>query len=166
MKIIILGMDNSGKTTLSNKLKEILKYPLINSLGPKYTKAEMKLFMLKNLLNKDVIFERFPLFEELIYGNVLRGESKFSLTDEVYDLLKKDKNLFIIYCRPSRDHILNFGSREQMNGVIEQSNDLIVAWDNLFLNRLMIDFRGRCIRYDYDFQTQENLASYLLNIYK
>lgn len=164
MKIIIIGMDNSGKTTLANKLSESLGYPLVVTF--KGTKPEMKECMLKNLIHKNVIFERFPLFDELVYGNILRGGSKFTLSDEIYDLLKKDKNLCIIYCRPSKDNILNFGSREQMKGVIEQSNDLIVAWDMLFLNRLMVDFRGRCIRYDYELQTVDNLKSYLLNIYK
>ena len=167
MKIIILGMDNSGKTTLANYLKDLLNYPLINSLGPKYTKEEMENFMLKHLKNnKDVIFERFPLFEEIIYGNVLRNESKFNLNDKIYKLLKKDKNLCIIYCRPSRDNILNFGTREQMEGVIEKSNNLINAWDNLFMNHIMIDFNGRFIRYDYDFQNPESLKRLLLSICK
>lgn len=164
MKIIILGMDNSGKTTLANELSKFLGYPLIVTF--KGTKSEMEECMLKNLIHKNIIFERFPLFDELVYGNILRGESKFTLSDEVYDLLKNDKNLCIIYCRPSKDKILDFGSREQMSGIIERANDLIVAWDMLFLNRLMIDFRGRCIRYDYDFQTVDNLKSYLLNVYK
>ena len=40
-KIVIIGMDNTGKTTLVNDMKNILNIESIKSPGPDFTKEEM-----------------------------------------------------------------------------------------------------------------------------
>lgn len=157
-KIIIIGMDNTGKTTLAETLSKELKLKLIKSTGPKVTKIDMISNMLENLeSSEDLIFERYNLFEEIIYGNILRGESKFSLKDYIYKQTILHKPL-IIYCRPSKEKIFNFGSREQMEGVIEEKEKLLEAWDELYLQ---IQEDIEVYRYDFDIQTLKFMVEYV-----
>lgn len=159
-KIIIIGMDNTGKTTLSETLSKELNLKLIKSTGPKVTKSFMVSNMLENLeSSEDLIFERYNLFEEIIYGNILRGESKFSLEDYIYNETIKHKPL-IIYCRPSKEKIFDFGSRDQMEGVIEEKEKLLKAWDELYLK---IQEKIEIYRYDFDIQNLDFMINYVSN---
>ena len=128
-KIIVVGMDNTGKTTLVNQLTNFYKCESIKSLGPGYTRQEMIDEVKRKLeLPYRAILERFSILEELVYGNVLRNNSKFRIDD--MDWLRDD-DFVIVYCRPEDEVIYNFGDREQMEGVIEQREELVKYWDEL-----------------------------------
>lgn len=131
MKIIILGMDNTGKTTLANYLHEITDIVKINSEGPKLTKLEMEAVIYANMTNShSLILERFCFFEELVYGKVLRGKPKFSFKDPIFQYILDAKPL-IIYCRPNVEDIKNWRNREQMEGVIDKADELLHQWDKV-----------------------------------
>ena len=68
---------------------------------------------------------------------------------------EKYKPIFI-YCRPKKENVLDFGDREQMEGVIEQSKKLLEAFDNLY-NR-MIQNEFDIFRYDYNVSTPEEMV--------
>jgi len=145
-KIIVLGMDNTGKTTLVEQLADEYSCNHIKSLGPGYTKEEMREEMLRKLNIEDlVILERFSIFEELVYGPILRGVSKFDKED-IEEIRKYDP--IIIYCRPRNEVIFNFGDREQMKGVIEEKEKLVEAWDQLIAD-LKINYDFTIIPYDW-----------------
>lgn len=151
-KIIVVGMDNTGKTTLVNQLKEFYKCESIKSPGPNYTRQEMIDEIKKDLdLPNKVILERFSILEELVYGNVLRNHSKFRIDDMDW---VRDYDFIIVYCRPEDEVIYNFGDREQMTGVIEEKEKLVEAWDNLMIDLARIGFV--IIPYDW---TKMNLDS-------
>lgn len=134
MKIIVCGMDNTGKTTLCNRLSVLTGFKVVSPMGPGFTKESM-MDNINLYLNKyeSIIFERFSIFEEMVYGKVLRGESKFNYSD--IESIRKYKPI-IIYCRPRNETIFNFGTREQMKGVIEQKEKLLKEWDDLIFNTL------------------------------
>lgn len=128
-KIIVVGMDNTGKTTLVNQLKDYYECESIKSLGPGYSRQEMiEEIKRKMSLSGIKILERFSILEECVYGEVLRNNAKFSLND--MDWVLSDKP-FIIYCRPDLETIYNFGEREQMEGVIEKKQKLVAKWDEV-----------------------------------
>ena len=135
--IIVLGFDNTGKSTLSHTIAKDFDRKVINSLGP-VPKSKQVEFMNKSIENEG-LHERFPFFEELVYGPILRGESNFSFYDPIALKLKL-KEPIIIYCRPPRDTILNWGQREQMDGVIEGSVALLNAWDELMFQLIVDDW--------------------------
>lgn len=139
MNIIVLGMDNTGKTTLTNMLKDEFGLNLINSTGPKASRKEMVDHILK-LKNENQIFERFPFFEEIVYGEVLRGESKFKFESWAYKFIKVASPL-IIYCRPSLKTMLDWKDREQMEGVIEKALLLLNKYDEIFIQHIIKDFK-------------------------
>ena len=131
LKIIVVGMDNTGKTTLVNQLSEYFECESIKSLGPGYTRQEMIDEVKRKLELPGVkILERFSILEECVYGKVLRNNQKFTLDD--MDWIR-DYDFVIIYCRPDDDVIYNFGDREQMVGVIEEKDKLVKEFDDLMV---------------------------------
>ena len=136
--LIFTGMDNSGKTTLVNKVSKDLGLPVIKSLGPNHSRDEKHI--------------RFLPFEEMVYGRVLRGDPIYSL-DDPYMKSLKDLDPIIVYTRPSSEVIFNFGDREQMEGVIETKEKLLAAWDDLMWK---LKARGWNVKvYDYTVDLEE-----------
>lgn len=132
---IFTGMDNSGKTTLVNKVSKELGLPVVKSMGPNHTKDEKHIWFLDQMARekafpRSVIFDRFLPFEEMVYGKILRGDPIYSL-DDPYMKSLNGLNPTIIYTRPPSEVIFNFGDREQMEGVIETKERLLAAWDDL-----------------------------------
>lgn len=157
MKIIVIGMDNTGKTTLCRELSSRMNLDWIHSLGPKHSKEELSEYLVKNLRsNSNCIFERFSFFDEIVYGTVLRGESKFSFKDELFNIIKEVKPI-IIYCRPDISAILDWQGREQMEGVIEDSNRLITAWDLLIDKVIDSECYCKYLIWDYKNDTIDNM---------
>ena len=71
--LIFTGMDNSGKTTLVNKVSKYLGLPVVKSIGPDHTKDEKHIWLLDQMTREktfpgSVIFDRFLPFEEMVYG--------------------------------------------------------------------------------------------------
>lgn len=154
-KIVIIGMDNTGKTTLVNDMKNILNIKSIKSPGPDFTKEEMYNEILTDLSKEElVILERFAIVEEIIYGNILRNAPKFDFED----LLKINEEFhpIFIYCRPKKEDVFNFGERDQMEGVIEKSKKLLEGFDNLYNKMLQEDFD--IIRYNFRVNTPDEMV--------
>lgn len=160
--IIFTGMDNSGKTTLATRTSQELGLPLVKSLGPDHTRDEKHLWFLDQMTRElaypgSVIFDRFLPFEEMVYGKVLRGDPIYSL-DDPYMKSLKDLNPTIIYTRPSSEIIFNFGDREQMAGVVETREKLLIAWDDLMWK---LTTRGWDVQvYDYTVGLEEFLENH------
>ena len=138
MNIVIFGMDNSGKTTLGNNLKNYLDdiYPAtyVHSLG-NVPLDDMIKFIETELLPPGAeqfkIFDRFPIIEEEVYGRLLRGESKFDNLEVGYKEKQLAKIDLFIYCDPGFDSITNWQGREQMDGVIDNAKKLYKAYNKL-----------------------------------
>ena len=160
--IIVTGMDNTGKTTLAAQLGNRMKMEVIKSPGP--IECELQRNWVKNQLEliPEVIFERFPLFEEVIYGTVLRNHSVFELDGPLFKQLH-DKQPLIVYTRPSNKDIFNFGDREQMKGVIERKKELLAAYDELMYN--LVCNSWNVIPYNFRVNTPEDIVN-IVRIFK
>lgn len=128
--IVIFGLDNSGKTTLANSLAELVeregnKCKYVHSLGN--VSLDQQLEFLNHELLEDTeydykIFDRLPPIEEKVYGVILRGVNRYgNLGFERVWLSKID---LFVFCNPGFDTITNWGTREQMDGVIDNSKTL------------------------------------------
>ena len=167
MIIIVEGMDNTGKTTLIEKLHKNLGFPIIKSLGNATQEAHVGWLidlLHKHEENDHVLVDRCPLISEFVYGPLIRHRNvMWSIAQDWWDELLKI-GVIVIYCRPSRDTILGtLTEREQMEGVVSQGTKLLDTYDEL-----MISIRNRLplIVYNYvdDPQAQElsiDLYSYI-----
>ena len=152
---IVTGMDNSGKTTLVRRMSEELGLPVVKSLGPDHTLDEKFLWTLDQMSREksipgSVIYDRFLPLEEMVYGKVLRGNPIFNLNDHYMETLK-DLHPLILYTRPSSKTIFNWDGREQMEGVIDQKEKLLAAWDDLMWGLMA---RGWDVQV-YDYQAEK-----------
>lgn len=161
---IFTGMDNSGKTTLVGEMSKVTGTPVIKSPGPNLTPDEKKVWLLDQMAREkafaySVIFDRFLPLEEMVYGKVLRGDPMFTLDDPFMESLK-ELNPIIIYTRPPRECIFNFGDREQMPGVVEEKEKLLAAWDDLMW---ILMTRGWKV-YPYDYTTGQGIEDLMTSI--
>jgi len=101
--IIIEGADGSGKTTLTNLiLAAFPQFKSIHSPGPlNEENLTERMFWNDELLKLDfVIADRFTVFSEFVYGNVLRGHSLIDnkAIAEFTTRFKKNPKNIIFFC--------------------------------------------------------------------
>jgi hypothetical protein len=150
--VIVEGCDNTGKTTLIEKL--MADFPILvrapKSPGPAPGDEQWDFMM--GYLSKPpkettpIIFDRFPLISEPVYGVAVRDGSALD-GDKIKlgtKLLRKHQPL-IIYAERSKEDILKtFHEREQLEGVEDKINIILTLYE------FELAFYPDCtIRYDY-----------------
>ena len=145
--IVVFGCDNTGKTTLAQKIAFKLGGQYVKSLGPNKTKNEQLDFMFENLNSDGIkVFDRFPIIEESTSGVVLRGHNNFQTwREQEMDLL--NKVAVFIFCNPGLFNILNWGEREQLVGVKDHALELINKYNEIAV--LLQDYYHNVIEYNY-----------------
>lgn len=146
--ILIEGPDNSGKTTLLNKLKKDLKlreYKRPHG-APKTPEDLLRRAILVSFkeANKNYIMDRHPLIGEVIYGSILRGENKWDYLKDEYKVLNElfldhinKGKLFLIYCRPPTEVVLNlkthvvkdYDTKEHLEALANNSEKILREYD-------------------------------------
>ena len=145
--IIVEGMDNSGKSTLIANIANRFGLKVIKRSGPPAANVTVAVsareaeeaFILETLtflvLSPQVIYDRFPIISEGIYGPLLRNKNVFEregTTWEHWLNRLRQCNPLVIYCRPPEEKILCFSpEREQMQGVTDNARLLIHRYDQL-----------------------------------
>lgn len=154
--IIIEGMDNSGKTTLCNHLKDRLDIPIYKGQIPKGRQGMIQFQMSAMYINQPMIYDRMRVVSEMVYGPIIRNENMFAKDGWFYiNLLLKIRPL-IIYCRPKDEYIYKFGSREQMEGVIDNSQKLLERYDQIMSGMVKLAERPILV---YDWNNRDNIVS-------
>lgn len=145
--IVVFGCDNTGKTTLAQKIAFKLGGKYVKSLGPNKTKNEQLDFMFENLNSDGIkVFDRFPIIEESTSGIVLRCHDNFQTwREQEMDLLNK-VDVFI-FCNPGLFNTLNWGEREQLEGVKDHALELINKYNEIAV--LLQQYYHNVIEYNY-----------------
>lgn len=135
-KFVIFGCDNTGKTTLCNNLRDYLieqyNVEIAKSIGANKTIYEYMEFMKTNIEKENiVIFDRFPIIEEATCGKVLRDINIFGKWDNIGTIEILESIDVYIFCYPGLFSVLNWGSREQMDGIKENVLPLINAYNEV-----------------------------------
>lgn len=134
--IVIFGCDNAGKTTLAEQIIDMLnqwgyKAKYRHSPGKDAPIGVMFDFMESNLTEDCItIFDRFPVIEEEVCGRVLRGKNIFDGYVGETDAMLSKVDLFV-FCMPHIFDIINWGEREQMDGVKDSVLELIHGYEEL-----------------------------------
>lgn len=127
--IILEGPDNSGKSHLASNIAEEYNLELRKSPGPDFS---WKWVEKQYAENKLVVYDRFPLISDHIYGPILRNKDIILGTIRGIFWLNtiKEKKHLIIYSRPPKNIIKNFEDREDMEGVHENIDKIISSYDS------------------------------------
>lgn len=143
MIILVEGMDNTGKTTLSKRLMQDLHSASFNFEYFHNEKKNCRLEALETAMaclevgrRKNIIMDRFIISGEYVYGRKLRGKSLFTTIEtEMYMRFLSTLSVAQIYCKPPINVVLsNLGEREQMEGVVENAKELYNTYDSFFMN--------------------------------
>lgn len=129
---IFEGPDGAGKSFTALEVSRAVGLPIHHSGGPPKSRQEM-FNRVERLLTKDnIIFDRFPLISDHVYGPIIRNESLFSL-----HMLQRIK-LPVIYCRPSLKTILDVSletkphkSQEQVDLVKSNILKIVSGYDTI-----------------------------------
>lgn len=154
-RIVVEGMDGSGKSTLVENLLEWLGDQ--GQAVPGYnrqpaSKPPLQQWWMEQLAhnpeNKVVIHDRF-YYPELVYGPVLRNRIDITLPTRSYveDYLRR--RAFLIYCRPSVETLeKGVMVEDQMKGVRERFHDLLLRYDKLMVEEAR-HYSWRFMLYDW-----------------
>lgn len=161
LNIVIIGMDNTGKSTLCENISKLLgevgNVRCIHSLGNVPIKKQME-FMENELSPGEgvdfKIFDRFPIIEEKVYGKLLRNKDRYSEMPE-YEKQQLDKIDLFIYCDPGIKNIKKWNGREQMSGVIDNCELLYDEYNKVF--NYLKNKGYNIIKYDYTKDDYQNL---------
>ena len=167
--IVVFGCDNTGKTTLAKYLVEKIneENPDVcaiykKSLGPNKTKDEQIDFMRSVTSFKSlVVFDRYPIVEEMTSGIVLRGKNNFQdSSKELMEYYLKKIDCYI-FCYPGLFDIVNWEEREQLDGVKENVLDLINQYNRFAFALKECGFN--VIEYNYKADTLDSFYIKLKN---
>ena len=136
--IVVEGMDNTGKTSLVNHLATRYSLPVIHSAGPRDMLGSFR--WVRAALNHHrhhIIFDRFALISEAVYGTILRGVDMFENPAglHLWDTFRR-LDPIIIYCRPHIGVVTNFGDRAQMEGVVDRATQLYSRYEEVMADRV------------------------------
>lgn len=160
MKILIEGPDGSGKTVLSNTLKEAFQMDYVHfEYEPDeniYQKQTLDVFDLVKT-SDNIIVDRF-IPSEIIYGTVLRDKVRFIYDDGnlwLHDMLESFDN--IIFCLPMcKEAYLNqfkrvSQQRDELVKDIKQISQVYNYYQDLYVNLKghYPEFAHKITRYDF-----------------
>jgi hypothetical protein len=160
-RIIVEGMDSTGKTTLIESLRQQFHFldPVRNDLGPEQDFDHWWPAVMDTHYHGLIpIHDRF-FYSELIYGIVLRGYVKAStpIIISIRQMLRAEA--FLIYCRPSESEIEStIDNKPQMEGVIYRRERLLREYDALMVTEAR-HYGERFIRYDYRTSDRKELIT-------
>lgn len=171
--IIVEGMDNSGKSTLAKHLAEKFGLEYLHSPSEYRNDSNRMInWAIEKMLErkymphkKPAVYDRFSPISDRVYGPVLRGGTPYNdlAIGAIAVKLLKDVPHLIIYCRPSRERILNFGSREQMDGVTTKAIKLLEEYDALIGEMQLEEYD--IIIYDYGEPEDYEFVTFQVGLY-
>ena len=130
--IILEGGDGTGKTSAAKLLSEKFNLRVVHSPGyiENFFIASLNYHLM--FPREVIVYDRF-YYSELVYGPIIRGESRVAEWFGFYveEMLKKVKPLFIWCDVPNQVAAQNIASYDQMKGVSENINEILAGYRNL-----------------------------------
>lgn len=159
--IVVEGMDNTGKSTLCDRLFRTGKSVMTRSPGPQsevalknYYHTMVELAERTHFAGFNFIFDRMSLVSEEVYGRVLRGDSIFGKDwGKLWDDFIQTLDPTFVYCRPPRARVLHtLNQNPQMEGVVLRGEKLLNRYDYFFTITEEIEdliLKGRLYNYNW-----------------
>jgi sigma54-dependent transcription regulator len=103
MAIVLEGPDNSGKSTLAQRLYDATGWPIIHAGGPPKTADEVRERLIKDfsLMQQKVIMDRSFILSDMIYAPILRGSASFDPRPHIRMVQQLDlhcRDFCLVFC--------------------------------------------------------------------
>lgn len=163
--IIIEGPDGGGKSTLGLYLEERYKVKLYHA-GNTVTKKAVQKAVQIIMEDGRLLLDRCPVISEIIYGRVIRTDSKVTESEMQYYFDWMKLNAMIIYCRPSIRTLENTKLVEKSHKTMDHINEVssnirkLIHFYDLFINWL-VDKDQTILHFNRDVDTFENFETIL-----
>lgn len=138
MIIVVEGPDNSGKTTLAQRLAKDFKGLYLKSNVRPVTRKVVRGF---GFLTRQIetyfsplILDRHHAISECIYGTILRNGHDL----DAFECTLMCRNLNVVYCRPPESHVCRWRDDiPQLPGVKENADRIVAEYDRVFSNKFL-----------------------------
>jgi thymidylate kinase len=158
-RIIVEGIDGSGKSTLISELRSEFHFllPVVNDKQSEQNFNEWWPYQLEVEYQPGIIpiHDRF-YYSELVYGPVIRGSlvGDRKVHIDVRNQLRKEA--FLIYCRPTLANIIKDSkTNEQMDGVLTNLPELLEGYDKI-MQMQPVYYGNRFLVYDWHYRSDFN----------
>lgn len=153
-RIVVEGMDSSGKSTLIRRLLDEFHFltRVVNEKGPD---QDFNRWWPHQLYGEEIrppyvaLHDRF-FYSELVYGTILRGHLNADPTVASRVHMHLRRNALLIYCRPGwitmKTTLMN---QPQMAGVLEHFDELGDEYDMLMAAEAT-HYGDRYLRYNWE----------------
>jgi len=168
-RVIIEGVDGSGKTTLIEKLRREFHFltPVVNTLRSEQDFEKWWPEVLSTDYGDRVpIHDRF-YYSELVYGPILRGNSIGSKALHLRVRNQLRREAFLVHARPTLGSITQEAQvSDQMEGVLDHLPELLNGYDSI-MKMQPIYYGNRFLTYDWHYKSDyltlvDRLERYLL----
>lgn len=112
MKLLVIGVDKTGKSTLIEGLRKATKWPIFKFSAPKDAEDAARVCMAgldASSKFANVLFDRFPYPDDLIYAPVTTKSVTEPCTMALYESLvlplMQEQDFRVIYCTADPDTI-------------------------------------------------------------
>lgn len=141
MAIVLEGPDGAGKTSLARRLQQVAPNLMYYHSGGAPSSDEQENEFIAHQVElagrSDVVIDRLTCISQQVYRDGRLWEPK--LKRGLEDVLMRD-HTFIIYCRPSTDHLMSpeklnwrdVETEEYKQEVIRNQHKFIERYDKLF----------------------------------
>lgn len=164
-RIVIEGMDGSGKSTLVKQLLDHYgaKFEYVRTLGPKPELGQWWMEQLgHNPQGRAQLHDRF-FYPEVVYGPVLRG--KISVEGHIMQYVSEylRANAILVYCRPRVETIeKGILAADQWPGVKENFHALLKAYDDCMIHEG--DWYGEDRFFLYDWEDDRGMLQLVMKL--
>ena len=164
-KLIVEGVDGSGKSWLVRNLAHVFNLPTEHSPYP-CPDQQLLQWQFSNLKSDEVkLFDRIVL-SELVYGPILRPEKGYIYTEEQRNNLLSliRRKAVVIHCRPPKGVVkINVENSPQMDGVPQHWEQLYDKFDEVMAALTMARGHSGVALFVWDFTSGaiEDLHSYV-----
>jgi len=146
MRIVLEGVDATGKTTLGQHLARELNYRYQPSEGPPRHTGEMAARIARYQRMEDTVFDRHPIVSQTIYGVMRPNPDEDQPTPLDIAEFYSRRCPFFIYCRPSpnskiRHTIKDYDTKEHLALIEKNQQKILDLYDRWALSNARLVYR-------------------------
>ena len=153
MKIVLEGMDASGKSTLSEFLSVNLNLPIIHPGGPPSDDHDALMGCIKQALQNDCIYDRVTCISRQAY-QLDRSQHHYEVLNIYLKEMVSNDAVFIFCVGKGPHEVKDRDSEELMNHISENYDTIVSRYEDIFK-------RVPHFRFDFNVNSNEEVLRWI-----